>query len=254
MHAMIVTPASFSWRATFEPFRRELPASAASWLHYGWYDDDPETKQLVRDWQTADRHARYRRHGLKPRPTPREGHFVREKVLEGAYDDLAIAAVARVGVSFDRRHQIGVQTRLAAGDAKPVGGHYALEVLLPVDVGWEDVPEIRSTKGFRDYVAVIREIEQLSLAEASTLGELDEGIQARYRARVAKAAEQLPFGGRVTMAAISIVVGTAAGVVNPGLGVAVAAGSFAAQEAIGLARQPRWMSVHRRLYSRLEGI
>jgi hypothetical protein len=254
MRAMIVTPASFSWRATFEPFRQELPASAASWLHFGWYDDSPESKQLVRDWETADRMAAYRRDGLKPRRAPAQGQFVRDKILDGAYNDLALAAIARVGVSLDRRHHIGVQARLAAGDAKPVGGQYALDVLFPIDIGWGDVPELRAMRGFRDYVAVVRELEQLSLADASTLGELDDRIKARYRARVAKAAEQLAFGGRVTMATISLVVGAAAGVVNPGLGVAAAAGSFVAQEAIGLARQPRWMSVHRRLYGRLEGV
>jgi hypothetical protein len=56
------------------------------------------------------------------------------------------------------------------------------------------------------------------------------------------------------MATISLAVGTAAGAVDPELGIAAGLGSFATQEAIGLARQPRWMSVHRRLYGRLEGV
>jgi len=113
--AVVHGPASFSWNATYEPFRQELPASAARWLDYGYVQDEGPAKELIREWTSADDHARLARYlsrGRVPEPEPAEGRFVQNAVLKGGYFDLAMAAVTASATSLDRRHQLAVDDEL----------------------------------------------------------------------------------------------------------------------------------------------
>lgn len=135
-HAMVQGPATFSWRATYEPFRKELPPSATEWL--------------VKRGHVAD-------------PEPRDGRLVENAIVKAGYLDLAVAAVTGSAVSIDRRHQLAITRRIEAGDAQRVGGHYALEILLPVGFRWDDVPDLRAMRALRDDRAIIREVEEAEL-------------------------------------------------------------------------------------------
>lgn len=252
---VVSTEASYSWRASFMPFRRELPASAAKWLHVVGLDDVGEARALVRDWESTDRLARLRRNGLKPASAPPEGIFVRDGILKAGYADLAAAALAGVAVSVDRRHQVAVNSRLVGGDAQRVVGHHALEILLPVSFTWHDVPALRADRGLRSYASIVRDIEVASLETAGSLAELEDHVVARYLAAIAKASERIGFAGRASLALVGFVAGEALNIPSPIVGGAVGAiGSFAAGEAIGVATRPRWLSVHRRISRRTEGI
>src|SRR5213078_624830 len=52
---VVATEATFSWQATFEPFRRELPRSTATWLDFGRVADDRPAQEMVKAWQSSDR-------------------------------------------------------------------------------------------------------------------------------------------------------------------------------------------------------
>jgi len=255
-HAVIVGDAAFSWHATFEPFRRELPASAARWLDFGHVQDDRPAKDVVRAWQRADDLEAFRRHLRGPRPDPPEEHFVHKAILEAGYYDLAIAAVTRSAVSIDRRHALALRTRVMAGDAHRLSGPYALEVLLPVGFTWADVPDLRKHRALRAYRAIVREIEEEALRTGGTVKELDERIRRDYENRVDAASTRgVPFTGRATLTAVGFVLGAAADTVAPMVGgAAVAAATFAATEALNVAQRPRWLAIDRRIRGTRNGL
>lgn len=254
-HPVVTGDAVFSWHATFEPFRRELPASAAAWLSFGHIDDDEPAMEIVRGWNSSDRDAEFRRYRLGPRPDPPGGPFVDGAILSGGYYDLAVAASASVAVSVDRRHRRAIETRLRAGDAHHVGGHYALEFLLPMEFTWTDVAELRRHRALRDYRAIVREIEAEAFAMNSS-GSLDEKIHREYERRlVAAAGKGLPFGGRVALQAVGFILGAAMDLAAPVVGGATATGAtFVATELLTRAVRPRWLAIDRRIRGRRNGL
>jgi hypothetical protein len=254
-HPVVTGNAVFSWHATFEPFRRELPASAAAWLDFGHMTDDEPAKEIVRGWESSDRAEEFRRYRLDPRPEPPGGPFVHGAILSGGYYDLAVAASASIAVSVDRRHRRAIEARLRAGDAHHVGGHYALEVLLPVEFTWTDVSELRRHRALRDYRAIVREVEADAIATSSS-GSFDEQIHREYERRlVAAAAKGMPFRGRVALQAVGFILGAALDPVAPIVGsAAVTGGTFVANELLARAVRPRWLAVDRRIRGRRNGL
>jgi hypothetical protein len=252
MHAVIVTPATYSWRASFEPFRDELPSSAARWLNFGHITDNASMRRIVQDWQRVDRLVSYG--GDRRRPSL-EHHFVTKTILDATYKDLAAAAVAGVSVSIDRRHQTAVRARVTAGDATPVGGHHALGLVVPGDISWSDVDELRRMRGMRDYRAVVRDIEAMAFAAGGSGLEIDARTRREYQARVDRAIAGMSLGGRAAMQLVGFVAGAVADSAQPFIGGAVASGAaFVVQEAIQAARRPTWLSVHRRANHRIDGV
>ncbi len=259
-HPLISGPAVFSWHATYEPFRRELPASASSWLDFGAVDDDRPAKDIVRVWEQRDRTdatMRWLARGRVPGPEPPGGKFAYDSILKAGYYDLAIASVTRSAVSIDRRHQIAVARQLQLGEAARVAGPIALEVLLPTDFGWEDVADLRRMRALRDYRAIISEIEAAALDRTTSVEDLERQIHGEYATRLAAAtARGVPFTGRLAMTGVGIVLGALADTAAPVVGSTVVGGAgFALAEAADRALKPRWLSVHRRAIGRRpEGI
>jgi hypothetical protein len=253
LHPIVSTDATFSWRATFEPFRGEVPRSASSWLDFGHVDDETTAKAAVRDWKSADRLEDYRTYRLASRPEPPGGQRVFDALLDAGYFDLATAAQTGAAISIDRRHGMAVRRRLEAGDAHRVAGHYATEIMLPADFTWDDVPGLRKHRALASYRALIREIEDAALTDADTT-DLAERIEREYRVRLRRAAERgIPFGGRATLAGIGFVVGSVASAA-PLIGGAAALGMFAAGEVLARAAQPRWLTIDRRLNGPRNGL
>jgi hypothetical protein len=246
-HAMIYTQAEFSWQATYEPFRRELPASASTWLNFGHPTDDTPIKAMVSKWQSEDRQAaaiaRLRGQALGA------GGFSSEAVLAAGYYDLATSAIAQAAVSVDRRHADALRARLALEAAHRIRAAHALEVLLPTGFRWDDVPVLRKSRGIRDYRVILGEIEEAALAGATSIEDLERRIASEYAVALSKAqARGLSFGGRVILAAVGFVAGVGADVAAPIVGgAAIAVASFAAGEVLDLAAAPRWLTVDRTL-------
>lgn len=255
LHPMVVTDADFSWRATFEPFRRELPASASRWLDFGAITDEGPVNELVRGWESRDRITDFmsRRTATSG---PASGHFVRSAMLKAGYFDLAVAALTGSGVSMDRRHSLAVAERLRAGDAQRLGGHYALEVLLPTDFTWTDVPGLRKHAAIRDYRAIMREIESAAIGSSESPNELDDRVRREYDQRLVAAAKKgVPLSGRVALQAIGFVVGAVADASAPLVGGAVATtAAFAVGEGLDRAMRPRWLAIDRRLRGTRNGL
>ncbi len=197
-----------------------------------------------------------RRFGLGPRPAPPGGSFVHDAILAAGYYDLAIAATAAVGVSLDHRHRLAVETRLRAGDAQALGGHYALQVLLPRDFTWSDVPDLRKDRALREYRAIVREVEAEALRTSRTTAEIDDQIHREYERRIAVAAAKgVPFEGRAALTAIGFILGEAADSTAPLVGGAAATiGAFVVGEVVTRAMRPRWLAVDRRLRGRRNGL
>jgi hypothetical protein len=248
MHPIIISPAEFSWEATFEPFRRELPASASGWLAFGFIDDDGPANEIVRGWESIDRRNAFRAE-VRGIATPSHVNFVRPTIVKAGYFDLATAALTGAAVSMDRRHAIAVDERLRAGDAHRLGGYYALEVLLPTEFTWADVPDLRRHRAIRDYRAIVRDVEAAAIRSAATSIELNDLIRREYeRHLVAASTRGVPFSGRVALQAIGFVAGLVADSAAPIVGgAAVTAATFVAGEGINRAMSPRWLAIDRRL-------
>jgi hypothetical protein len=247
----------FSWRATFEPFRRELPASAARWLsidHFVDDDSDEPIKDMARAWTVSDHLRRSSPNGPSRGSPVRE--YIDDEIRADGYYDLAVAATAAIAVSIDRRHSLAMDTRLGAGDARPLGGHHALELLLPRDFTWSDVPELRKHRALRDYRAIVREIEAEALRTSRSASEIDNRIHLEYDRRLAVAASKgVPFAGRVALTAVGFVLGAAADFAAPLVGgAAVTAGGFVVGEGLTRLMRPRWLAVNRLLGGRRNGL
>jgi hypothetical protein len=255
-HQVIATEARFSWHATFEPFRRELPNSAAKWLTFSTVRADQIAQEIIQGWKDADHLAELRRYGCDPVPKPPDATMVGGTILDAGYNDLAIAATMGSAVSIDRRHRLALETRIRAGDAKPVGGQYALELLLPIGFTWADVPDLRKHRALRDYRAIVREVEAEALRGSQSVAEFDDRIRREYGRRVAAASEKgVPLAGRVVSQALGFVVGEAADAAAPlAGGLAVSVAVFLVNEASSRAMRPRWLAIDRRLRGTRNGL
>ena len=233
--AVVSTEATFSWQATFEPFKGELPRPFPKWLAFGHVTDDREVKAAVNAWKAADRMAELRRYGTGPRPPRPDGQFVYDAILNAGYYDLATGVATGAAISIDRRHALAIATRVEAGDAVPLGGAYALEVLLPVGFTWSDLPMLRRDRRLADYRAILREIEAEALSTSGTAAELEDRIRREHGRRLeAAASSRLGFGGRVVLTSIGFVVGAAADVAAP-----VAGGGHRDRRYVRRRRDPR---------------
>lgn len=249
MHPIIVGDAAFSWRATFEPFRRELPASASKWLDFGYITDEGPANKVVRGWESVDRlnELLASRHGAGRAPV--DDPFVKPAIVKAGYFDLAVAAETGSAVSMDRRHSLAVDQRLRAGDAHRLGGHYALEILLPTDFGWTDVPDLRKHRAIRDYRAIMRDVEAAAIDSATSPAEFDDLIRRGYQRRLIAASKKgVPLSGKVALQAIGLVAGAVADSAAPIVGGAVVgAAGFALGEGLDRVMRPRWLAIDRRL-------
>ena len=247
-HVLVSTPVEFSWEATFEPFRAEAPASA-TWLAFGYPTDDRPIKQVVAEWQQAARLAGFA--AGRSEPT-----FVEGALLSAGYYDLATSAVSGYGVSIDRRHRVAIDRSVREGGAHRLPGHAALAVLLPSDVSWADVSELRTMRGIRDYRRILAEAEDAALDSATSVEDFERLVNTKYAGALAKAASRGPsLSARMGFALVSFVVGEAAGVAAPFVGGAAAsAASFTAGEAIGRAMHPRWLAIDRRMRGGQNGL
>lgn len=248
---LVASAASVAWDASFEPFKRELPRGSGSWdwLKWGHADDPQEAAEFVRDWT---RHARDDP-GLQRRwPEP----FVRGLFVDAVHKDLALSATLRAGIDIDRAHLPVVAARIRAGDAAAVLGHRALHLVLPKEVRWEDVNELRRHKAIAEYRSVLRDVESVALAGATSLAALDLRIREELWGRIAGAEAKRPSRWiRRGITAIGVVAGEAFGSATTGVpAVGGLAGSAAADFATDLVEQavenrarPRWLALHARV-------
>jgi hypothetical protein len=241
MHPMVHSGATVAWIATLEPLKRELP-KAFRWLLYGHGDDHPAVKREATSIFNPD-YKDERLTALWP------GSFVRKAIIGNFGMDLAMAALAGATVSFDRTHGAVVQARVQRGDAEWVLGDLALRVVLAADPSWEEVDALRRTRGFRDYRAILREVEAAAREQAGG-GRIEERVWREYAHRLEAAASKRPSGkAKATVALVSAGAGFGVSMAaggTPGVGdvVSLAVGAIGERIADHIAT-PAWLSMHR---------
>ncbi|MGD9891151.1 MAG: hypothetical protein AB7R89_09230 [Dehalococcoidia bacterium] len=250
---------TISWRATFEPLKRDLPR-AFSWMEFGHAEPTNVGKKVISRWNDVD----------KVDPGLHEAfpeQFVRGMLVDSANTDLFVGSQLGAAVSLDRFHKSLVMFRLMRGEAKSVLGHKTLDILVPkvTDLDWNDIDEVRKHKDLNHLRAVLRDIEAEALESATSLNDLPETIRSRYeeKLREAQARVEGTWGRWLTRGLIGSVVGEAVGVafgvpmVGGAVGIVVA---NAAGEAVGLGidrllgrrDRVRWVSADNALRVRVQ--
>jgi len=251
MHVVSTSTTSLLWAATFEPFRRELPAEAAKWIEFGHVEDPPDAKDQARRWSFRDRSAAELK-AAWPEP------FVRDVYVKGAHLDLATSSALGTALSFDGAHAPVLATLVESREAEPVRGSTALGLLVPTGFDWADVAELRKQPALMEYRAVLREVESAARDGANSLADLERAIHDEYSRRVEDAAARRT--GRwasIGIASLGLVVGVSADVALagvPGAGTiaatTLAAAEYAVGERLDRRARPRWLTVHSRIRRR----
>jgi hypothetical protein len=205
--AMVIldSPAVVSWRATFEPIKKDL-TSAHDWFVFG-HADDPRDPSLARQDRALAHDPLVQ--ALVP------DHFVRDLVVRQANRDLLVGSLYRSAVSMDSLHRRVLTAQIRSGTAAPAFGPQALTILVP-DVrwlSWADILEVRANRGLRRYREVLREIEALAWDTSESLDEFEDAVHREFVKRLTDVVDAKSLPRRLVRAAVSMAVGEMAGLV-----------------------------------------
>jgi hypothetical protein len=185
---VIHSPATISWRATFEPIREELPRAFA-WLDFVEIELIPAWKRAADDMARAEERdpflmARY----------PDE--FTRGLVAKGASHGLLTGVAMGMAVSLDKLHAQVFAARLARGEAELVLGADALVAVLPDvrDMSWDQVDWARGLPGLPRLRAVLADVEQAGREASGGGGSFDAATVRAFQAEYSKAMQEAEEG------------------------------------------------------------
>lgn len=240
------SPASVSWRATFEPVKRDL-APGCDWFEFG-HSDDPRDQGFAlsrRDRQVSED---VDVQALLPE------HFVRDLVVKQAHRDLLVGAAFRSAVSMDALHGRVLTALIRNGTAAPAFGPQALTILVPDvrSMTWTDIVEMRANAGLRQYRDVLREVEALAWDEAASLDEFEAVVHREFDKRLIDVVDAKSLPRLLVRAAVNVAVGEMAGLMVthvPAAGGAVGLAVSVAEETRGWAAR-RWVGAHQGLTRR----
>lgn len=240
----VTSDTTLFWRATFEPFKREL-REAYPWIEFIHVTLPPPDQRIAKEMAEADL-----RDGMLTDLIP-DKHS-RGVVIDSTNEALVLGARIGAAPSLDAMHQRVLTARQQRGQAVRVFGHRALQVVFPtVDrMAWEDVDAARGIAGLADLRAILSEIEQAAWSVAESGTGLEEGIRQAYMARFERAVAQLQPSLRGT--AIAIAMGTGLGILTGPLAPIVGIAAGAAQTIASNYRARRsfrssWMAASERL-------
>ena len=233
--ALIHSPTTIAWRPTFEPFRREMP-NAYPWMHFESIDLLNEDKQVVSRMVRDDE-----RDSVLPALVSDQNS--RKLVIGSANHALVLGSRIGATVSMDAMHSRALSARVARGQASPVFGAGALEIMFPVvdDLTWDEIDGARKIKGMVSLRAILAEVEQEAWAAAEAGQSLDAAVVAEYGNALHREAARLAPSFKGT--AISIALGAGLSLVTGPLPLAVGIGVGAAQ-AVGSAAHSKYEHEH----------
>lgn len=224
------------WQPTFHPLKAELK-KPYRWIDFATPRLNSEGARL-RDTLT-------RSHLNDAQLLPTEPLFVRRAVLDAMNADAIIAIGQGTALSVDRFHSLLTAHRVRTGLATPVRGPLAASVVAPRDLTWDEVHELRAMNGFREWRAVIRDVERTALTsgpdfESGVLSELaarrDHAVAALLELH--RTSPKLARAAGFAVGVISTVLGVPAGL---GLAAPLAA-DVAASSAVESAISYRWLT------------
>jgi len=182
-------------------------------------------------------------------------------VVTSANLDLMLGAELGSCVSTDRLHTWIASARVRRGEAHPVFGLAALEILMPSgveDLDWDDLDALRRQRGLKELRRVLANIEATALDGATTLDDFSHRVWAEYGAQLRHAEESVAsmFRTGVPIALLSAVVGEVVGALALGAPLVGTAAGLAVSAAAELGARrndaPRhWMSAERAIRARL---
>lgn len=180
MQSAIRSDTSVSWAATLDPFEAELPAGT-DWISFTpTRDPDGEAGRVSNRWGWADD-----RNAALEKAIPER--FVRSAVIKNANRDLGFAVQYGVALAADPLHSQVITQRFRDDNGWKFQG-FVVPILFP-DVGdwaWEDVADLRRDKHMSRFRAILREVEQEAVAEASD-GDVEAAVQRVYRRHLVEA-------------------------------------------------------------------
>lgn len=242
---VLTTRSTLYLQPTLAPIRRELP-SGCDWIAFGHFGDPQLTKELEAKLvpEALDEALR----------VAYPDSFARALTIKYTSVDLAIGSAVGAAISCDRRHARVLSARMSLGEASPVLGGLALSILVPAELTWHEVAELRAARGpLHEFRAVLRDVEAVARDMAGSPQELRDHIREAYGQRLATAAaKRLSIRAQVATSAIGLGVGHVAGVLI-GLPVVAetvgAAAGIVAGEVGQMVIRPKWLSVHDRVQS-----
>jgi hypothetical protein len=225
------------------PLAHELPRPYP-WLRWVWANDDP-----VGYWFSSEVSRQEVDNPVLVARWP--DRLIRTAVAREAGLDFWRASAAGAALSADPLHLRLLLGRVQLGEASLVLGRRTLEVVEPRQLSWEEVDELRATRGIREFRAVLRDVEAEAMDEATSLDDLDRRILRAYGDRLERAAGKAPSRrARLGVAGIGLVVGELSGWLAgvPIAGGLVGAGiGEGAAHVVGRLARSRWLAVHRKL-------
>ncbi len=241
-HAMVVldSPASVSWRATFEPIKRDL-TSGCDWFEFG-HADDAQDRGFVLSRRDREVSEDPDVQAVLPE------HFVRDLVVKQANRDMLVGAAYGSAVSMDGLHRRILTAQIRNGTAAPAFGPHALTILVP-DVRrmtWANIVEIRANRGVRQYRNVLREVEALAWYEASSLDEFENVVHREFERQLIEVVDAKSLPRRLVRAVVNVAVGELTGLMVtrvPGAGGAVGLAVSVVEETREWSAR-RWVGAH----------
>ncbi len=211
------------------------------WLWFGHGDDHPVATREAGSIFNPDQQDE----GLKEQ-WPES--FVRKAIITQTNLDLAMGARIGAAISFDREHSSVIRARVLRGDAELVLGDRALQIVLSHEPTWEDLADLRRSRGVRDYRAILREVEVAAREEVGSGRPLPEAIWRGYTKQLEQAASTRPsLTAKVSVGLVGAGSGVVAGLATGGalmIGeiVGLAVGTVADAVAEHLSK-PAWLSM-----------
>ena len=245
-HEVMRSETRLRWRATFLPFFDEV-RHAAPWLVGAWIDDPPGTSSMVNRMARRDEND--------PMLTKRwPDAMVRSAVARGASQDFKRAVETGSTLYSDPFHARLLEAHVRRGEAVAVLGQHALDVIVPRDLTWAEITELRSAKGLVEYRTILRSIEGEARENATSLADIDARIMRLYADALARASARVPWvRTRAIVLGVGFVVGEAVGLAAGVPFVGGLAGGLAGEAAATTADRlvrPRWLAADARVQGR----
>jgi hypothetical protein len=241
---VIHSPTTIGWRATFDPFKRELPR-AYPWMHFGSFDLLPEDKDVMQRMVDQDT-----RDGILRDLIPEE--YPRKLVIGSTNFGLVLGSAMGAAVSMDAMHSRAVAARLARGEASPVLGAGALAILFPGsgELSWDEVDEARRLPGMRSLRSRLAEFEAAAWEAAEAGHALEPAMMHAYSDGLQREIDGLrpSLVGAGIAIAFGATISVVTGPLPLAIGIVAGAGEVVAETAVARYRHGRsWMAAADRL-------
>ncbi len=236
---------TIGWSATLEPMKREMPR-AYPWLHFMSLDLLPEDKGLVSRMVAEDQRDR-----VLSDLIPDE--FSRKLVMGSTNYALVLGGRLEAAVSMDAMHSRALSARVARGQANPVFGSGALQIMFPTiaRLSWEELDDARKLRGLQALRGLLATLEAHAWQEAEQGRTLEDSIVQGYVAAMdAEVAKFAPsFKGAAGAVAIGALLSLVTGPLPLVAGLTIGAGQTVAGAARAHHRYERsWMAAANKLH------